>query len=133
MNEPAEIPPALVVVRRRVTPELVWAVPILAALIGVWLAVQAVRGRGPTVTISLRDGRGIVTGKTKVKYRDVDVGTVNNVGFGRDRSQVIVTAELSRDAGAWMVEDTRFWIVEPRVSSRSTSGRRPRCGASSKR
>ena len=108
--------------RWRSSPGLIWAVPIIAALVGLWLAFQAIRAHGPTVTVSFREAPGIVAGKTKIKYRDVDVGEVRAIGFARDRSRVIVTAELSRDAGPWMVEDTRFWLVEPRVTLGEVSG-----------
>ena len=69
-------PEAVVVPRSRLLPELIWAIPIVAALIGGWLAVRAIRAHGPTITISFRDAGGLVAGKTKIKYRDVEVGEV---------------------------------------------------------
>jgi paraquat-inducible protein B len=118
----SDIPEAVVARRSRLLPELVWAIPIVAALIGGWLAVKAIRSHGPTITITFRDAAGLAAGKTKIKYRDVDVGEVRSIGFSPDRVTVVVTAELMREAASWMVDDTRFWVVRPRIAASEISG-----------
>jgi len=115
-------PEAVVAPRSRFLPELIWAVPIVAALIGGWLAIKAIRARGPTITIRFRDAAGLVAGKTKLRYRDVDGGEVRGIGFSADRATVVVTAELMRAAARWMVDDTRFWVVRARVVAGEVSG-----------
>ena len=115
-------PEAVVVPRSRFFPELIWAIPIVAALIGGWLAVRAVRAHGPTITISFRDAAGLVAGKTKLKYRDVEVGEVRDIGFSPDRATVVITAELIREATPWLVEDTRFWVARARVAVGEVTG-----------
>ena len=62
--------------RSRWLPSLVWVIPLVAALIGVILVVKTVSSRGPTVTISFVSAEGLEPGKTKVKYKDVDIGSV---------------------------------------------------------
>ncbi|HEY7374220.1 MAG TPA: MlaD family protein, partial [Polyangia bacterium] len=76
MTDAPHLPEAVVVPRSRFRPEIIWAIPIVAILIGGWLAVRAIRARGPRITITFRDAGGLVAGKTKIKYRDVDVGEV---------------------------------------------------------
>jgi paraquat-inducible protein B len=122
MSDEPDIPEAVVAPRSRLLPELIWAVPIVALLIGGWLAVKAIRSRGPTITISFRDAAGVTAGKTKIKYRDVDVGQVRGIDFSPDRATVVITAELMRDAAPWLVEDTRFWVVRARVAAAEVSG-----------
>ncbi|HVZ88802.1 MAG TPA: MlaD family protein [Polyangia bacterium] len=122
MSDDPDLPEAVVVPRSRLRPELVWAVPIVALVIGGWLAVKAIRAHGPTVTISFRDAGGLVAGKTKIKYRDLDVGEVRDVGFSPDRATVVITAELKPEAAAWMVDDTQFWVVRARVAAAEVSG-----------
>jgi paraquat-inducible protein B len=117
-----DIPEAVISRRSRLLPELIWAIPIVAALIGGWLAVKAIRSHGPTITISFRDAGGLAAGKTKLKYREVDVGEVRSIGFSPDRATVVVTAELMREAASWMVDDTRFWVVRPRIAAGEISG-----------
>jgi paraquat-inducible protein B len=108
--------------KRGWTPQLVWLIPIVAALIGVWLVVKAVREKGPTITISFKTAEGLEAGKTKIKYKNVDVGEVKVVSLSKDRQGVIATAELVKDAESYLVEDTRFWIVRPRVAGGQVSG-----------
>ncbi len=121
-RDDSELPEAVVARPSRFLPELVWTIPLVAVLIAGWLGFQALHSRGPTITIQFRAARWLAVGKTKVKYREVDVGEVRAIGFSRDRRTVVVTARLNRDAAPWMVEDTRFWIVEPRVGAGEISG-----------
>ena len=78
---------------------LVWLIPLIAVLIGAWLAYRAFSQQGPTVTITFETGEGLVAGKTKVKYRDIDIGTVEEVKLAEDLTHVVVTAELTK--GSW--------------------------------
>lgn len=103
-------------------PQLVWLIPIVAALIGGWIAVRAILQQGPTVTISFRTAEGLEPGKTKVRYKDVDIGQVETIVIAKDRSHIIVTAEFSKEAEPFLVEDTRFWVVRPRIAGGQISG-----------
>ncbi|AOX99988.1 intermembrane transport protein PqiB [Jeongeupia sp. USM3] len=102
--------------------QLVWVIPIVAALIGGWLAVKAVLDRGPEITITFRSAEGIEAGKTKLKYKDVDIGLIKRVVLAPDRQSVIATAELAKDTDSMLVKDTRFWVVRPRVGAGGVSG-----------
>lgn len=101
---------------------IVWLVPLIAVLVGGWLAFKAIREQGPTITISFLSAEGLEAGKTKVKYKELDIGLVKKVELSSDRSHVIVTAEMSRGVSDLMVEDTRFWVVRPRVANSGVSG-----------
>ncbi|WP_244849924.1 intermembrane transport protein PqiB [Caballeronia sp. SL2Y3] len=122
MSTPDETPDAEVVPRRRWRIPWVWIVPAIAVAIGIWLAAQAVLAKGPTVTISFRTGEGLEAGKTKIKFKDVEIGLVKSVALSNDYSRVVATAELTRDASKMLVDDTRFWVVRPRVAGGSVSG-----------
>ena len=50
------------------------------------------------------------------------MGEVRSIGFSPDRATVVVTAELMREAATWMVDDTRFWVVRPRIAAGEVSG-----------
>ena len=73
---------------------IVWIIPLIAALIGGWLAYKTISEMGPTITITFNNGEGLEAGKTKIKYKAVDVGTVETVEISEDLSQVIVTATM---------------------------------------
>lgn len=108
------------VVRRR-GPSIVWVIPIVALLIGATIWWQTNANRGPEVTIFFEEGGGIEPGKTKVKYKGLEVGEVLEVGI-RDIDTVEVTAELGPGAWPFMTSETKFWIEKPRVGAGGISG-----------
>src|ERR1700712_1193063 len=112
----ADYPEAVAKPRSRWRVQLVWLVPLVAIAIGGWLAVQSFLEKGPTITISFATGDGLEAGKTKIKFKNVDIGTVKKVVLSSDDESVVATAELTRDASRLLVEDTRFWVVRPRIS-----------------
>lgn len=103
-------------------PSLVWLIPILAAVIGIALMVKVLVDRGPVITISFRTGEGLEAGKTKVKYKEVDIGEVQTITLSKDRSQVLVTVQLSKNAESFTAVDTHFWVVRPRLGASGISG-----------
>ena len=114
MNQP--------VVKERGGPSIVWLIPILTALIGVWLIVHTLADKGPLVTITFRTAEGIEVGKTRIKYKSLDIGLVEGVRFSSDFSRVEVRARLGKEAGHFLRRDTRFWVVRPTLSARGISG-----------
>lgn len=82
---------------------LIWLIPILAAAIGVSLMVQTWAQRGPEITITFRSGEGLEAGKTKVKYKEVEIGTVQSIALSEDRTHVLVTVRLTDPSigGTW--------------------------------
>lgn len=122
-QEPAETEtlPEAVVYRRRLL-SLIWLVPLVAALIGAWLIYKTVTETGPKVTISLRSAEGLQAGKTKIKFKDVEIGTVEEIRLSKDLSRVIVSARLVKSAEDYLREDTRFWVVRARVAATEVSG-----------
>ncbi|KND59073.1 Paraquat-inducible protein B [Candidatus Burkholderia verschuerenii] len=117
-----DFPDALPARRSRFGLSLIWLVPLIAVLIGGWLAAQAILQKGPTITISFKTGEGLEAGKTKIKYKDVEISTVKSVVLAPDHKRVIASAELSKDADNMLVDDTRFWVVRPRISGGTVSG-----------
>jgi paraquat-inducible protein B len=117
-----EFPAAVAVPRRRWSPSLVWLIPIVAAVIGGWLAVKGIMERGPVITIGFNTAEGLEAGKTRIKYKDVEIGLVKSIALAEDRKGVVVTAELTKQTEGFLVEDARFWVVRPRVAGGSVSG-----------
>ncbi|MBI0326282.1 PqiB family protein [Burkholderia plantarii] len=120
--ERPELPSAVVTRRTGWLPSLVWLVPLVAALIGVGLVVKSVLDRGPEITISFRSAEGLEPGKTQVKYKDVEIGTVKTIKLSKDLSHVLVNVQLKKEAEDFAVKGTRFWVVRPRVGVSGVSG-----------
>jgi paraquat-inducible protein B len=108
--------------RSRMRLSLVWFIPIVAAAVGVWVAVTRIMDEGPTITIVFHTAEGLEAGKTKVHYNGVDVGTVTAIRLSEDHQRVIITAQMMPRTEAFLGEDTRFWVVRPRISGANVTG-----------
>ena len=117
-----DLPRATVERRSRRRISVVWIIPILAAVVALGIAVQRILSEGPAVTIVFKAAQGLEAGKTLVKYKDVTIGTVTAVHLSADYSKVEVTAKIVKSAAGLMVEDTKFWVVQPRVTLTGVSG-----------
>ncbi len=117
-----DLPEAVAAPKRGWSPQLVWLIPILAVLVGGWLAVKAILERGPTATISFKTAEGLEAGKTKIKYKDVGIGEVTGIALTEDRSRIIVTAQFAKEAGNFLVDGTNFWVVRPQIGAGGISG-----------
>ncbi|MCP4340137.1 MAG: MCE family protein, partial [Desulfobulbaceae bacterium] len=76
---------------------IIWVVPVVALIIGGWLAYKAMSEKGPTLTVTFENAEGLVAGKTKFKYKDVEIGVVSTIDLLDDLSGVVVTAEMVKD------------------------------------
>ncbi len=123
MPDPLPPVPASTTVRKKQTRlSLVWVVPIVAALVGVWVAVTRVLAQGPKITIVFESAEGLEAGKTKIHYNGVTVGTLTTIQLSDDHERVIATAEMVPKTEDFLVEDTTFWVVRPRISGANVSG-----------
>jgi paraquat-inducible protein B len=100
----------------------VWIAPIGAAAIVIWLAIRGLEDRGPLITISFTEAEGLQPGETKIKHKDVELGTVEKVFLTRDMARVMVQARMHRSVTEHLNEGSRFWIVRPRVGIGGISG-----------
>ncbi len=118
-----EVPPAIARKPGPRTLQLVWIIPIVAALVGIGITIKAFLEHGPTITIHFLTAQGIEAGKTKIRNKAVDIGLVKSVKLSPDHKGVIVTAEMDRQSSkGFLVEDTRFWVVRPRIAGGEVSG-----------
>jgi paraquat-inducible protein B len=127
MAEPPELPPdelphAVADPPRRKRLPFVWILPALVIVVAGFVAVQQKLAEGPSIDIYFQGADGIEANKTKIRYKDVDIGDVTDIHVSKDRKKVVVTARIHRDAREYLVEDTRFWVVRPRFAGGSISG-----------
>ncbi|MCW8964069.1 MAG: MlaD family protein [Gammaproteobacteria bacterium] len=99
-----------------------WVIPLIALLIGGWLSITAYLDKGPLVTIIFKQASGVIANKTKVRMHDVDIGVVESVTLSEDFTQAVVKARLSKESEKLLVEGTKFWVEEPRVSATEIRG-----------
>lgn len=108
--------------RRRFGASLIWLVPVIAAAVGLSLAINSWLQAGPQITISFQSAEGLDTGKTSVKYKNVVIGKVGKIRLSNDRSHVTVNVALEKSAEGFATADTRFWVVRPRIGLGGISG-----------
>src|SRR6266851_6161435 len=116
------VPESRALPKKRTRFSLVWFIPIVAALVGAWVAVTRVLSEGPKITIIMKSAEGLEAGKTKIHYNGVDIGTVTTIELSKDHQHVILTAQMAPKTEAFLVEDTRLWVVRPRISGANVTG-----------
>ncbi len=121
-SPPGEVASPIVVPSTSWLPSLVWLVPLVAALIGIGLVVKTLSERGPTITISFKSAEGLEPGKTQVKYKEVEIGSVKAIKLSKNLTRVIAEVQLKKEAEDFANKDTHFWIVRPRIGTSGVSG-----------
>jgi paraquat-inducible protein B len=119
---PHDLPEARVVSRRGRAFPWFWIIPLLAVMIGLGVMIKSILDQGPTIHITWKNAEGIEVGKTHIKYKNVDIGVVNDVRIADNGKGVVVDADINHDAAKLLVTDTHFWVVRPRIAGGQISG-----------
>jgi len=77
----ANAPPAPLqaIARRPNRLSAIWSVPLLALAIAAWLVWDTISKEGPTIEVSFDSAEGLQTGKSPLKFKDIEFGTVKNL------------------------------------------------------
>ena len=92
-----------------------WLLPILAMLIALYLAYKSISNLGPEITIEFASANGLEAGRTKIRYRSLDIGTVREITLTPDFKKVIIHAQMKRMAEPLLKADSEFWVVKPQI------------------
>lgn len=101
---------------------MIWLIPIVAALVTGYLGWRTFSDRGPLITVSFGNADGLTAGQTPVRYKSVQVGTVESIHLTGDLRRVETRIRMDRMVGGHINEHSRFWVVRPRFSGASVSG-----------
>lgn len=101
---------------------MVWLIPLLALITGVWLLVGHIRNTGPEITLYIANADGIEVNNTVIKVLNVDVGRVTAIHLRPEGEGVALTARLTGEAKGMVRKDSQFWIVKPRVDQSGVTG-----------
>jgi len=108
-------------VRTRKGFSIVWLVPLVALAIGGWLAYKSFSEKGPLITIHFKTAEGLEADKTKVKYKDVEVGRVESIELEPGLGGVVVKARMTNDTKPYLTDKTRFYVVRARIAAGEVS------------
>ncbi|MCL5427400.1 MAG: intermembrane transport protein PqiB [Gammaproteobacteria bacterium] len=100
----------------------IWVVPIVAIAIGLWLVYDNYSSRGTLVTLTMESAEGIEAGSTLIRSRNVEIGRVQTVRLSDDLSHAVMTARIQPGVEDMLREDSRFWVVKPRIGREGISG-----------
>jgi len=117
-----ELPSAVPDARRRVRLPYVWILPIIVVIAGVFVAVREKLAEGTSIEITFHTADDLEPNKTKISYKAVEIGEVKEIHVSKDRKEVVVEARIHRNSTDYLVQDTRFWVVRPRVTGANISG-----------
>ncbi|WP_057830038.1 PqiB family protein [Colwellia sp. TT2012] len=101
---------------------IIWFVPFIALIFGIWLTVKVFAEQGTYITIEFDNGSGIVPNKTEVRYKGLITGLVKKVVPSPDLQHVIAEVEISKDFAEYLTKNTRFWLVSADISLQGVSG-----------
>ncbi len=119
-GNPEELPEVVVAKGRGVS--LVWLIPVIAVLVGGYMGWNAWENRGIDIVITYPDAEWLEEGKTKIKFRSVDVGMVEKIKVAEGGNGVELHCSIDPDAKPYLTESALFWIEHPRVGGGQISG-----------
>ncbi|MBC8177475.1 MAG: MCE family protein [Deltaproteobacteria bacterium] len=100
----------------------IWILPIVALLVAGWIAYKAIIDSGIEATIRFENAQGIEKGKTRVIYRGMPIGLVKDLSINKDFKSTEVSVEFVKQAREQLRKNTRFWMVEPKISLKGITG-----------
>lgn len=121
-SEPGDDDVAMARVKHLPRISKVWFIPIVAVLIGSWMVIQTRANLGPLITIYFETAEGIEINKTKIKLRDISIGTVVDLELNEEFDGIKITARLEKNTDKLLKVDSEFWVVKPRIGSGGISG-----------
>ncbi|GAB5447617.1 PqiB family protein [Gymnodinialimonas sp.] len=96
--------------------------PVLALAISVFVVVQSYRDQGPVIVVSLPSASGIEAGETPLRFRDVEVGRVEDLEFSEGFQAVEAHIRIDSEIAQFVDAEAEFWLVRPQVSARGVTG-----------
>jgi paraquat-inducible protein B len=102
----------------------IWVLPLIALLIGGWLAWRAYSDAGIQIELIFASGEGIQAGKTELMYKGMAVGKVTDISLDTSEKNrgVVAKLEVNQELEQYLRSGTRFWLVKPNVSLAGISG-----------
>jgi paraquat-inducible protein B len=125
MNSPADPEsgdPPRTASRRTVWPNVVWVIPVLAALIVGYLGIKAVLNRGEVVTVTFSKAAGAKPGETQVLYQGIQAGRLLKIVPNADGRRLDFQLRLVPAAKNGLNTNARFWLIgaNPNLSDLSS-------------
>jgi len=100
----------------------IWAIPVIALVVAVGAAWRNYSDQGPLIEVSFENAAGIKADETQLRYRDIAIGTVEEISFSQNLTQVVASIRVDKSLANYIDAESQFWIVRPEVTARGVSG-----------
>jgi paraquat-inducible protein B len=97
--------------RKTLLSGLIWALPLTAALIVVYLLIQWLAERGEVVTVTFDRAGGARAGETKVLYQGVEAGYLIKIVPDKDGRRLDFKLRLLPEAKPGLNTNARFYLI----------------------
>lgn len=103
---------------------LVWLIPIIALFIAGWALYKHFDERGVDIVVVFDSAEGFTEGKTKLRYKGIDIGTVTKISIGRNSLDKVELTINIKGEPKYLVprSGSRFWKVSPNITLDGISG-----------
>ncbi|MCZ4261981.1 MlaD family protein [Limimaricola sp. G21655-S1] len=101
---------------------IVWLVPVGALAVALGIGWKSWSDQGPLIEVLFEDAGGVLANETELRFRDVAVGVVEEVGFTAGLDQVRIAIRVDKDVAPYIDSGSDFWIVRPEVSTEGVTG-----------
>lgn len=91
-------------------PGWIWAVPLAAVGIVLWLTLRVLSSSGTTVTVVFDQAAGMNADSTNVEYRGLKVGSVTDVHLDDSGRHVIATLDIDDSVKHDLTTGTQFYL-----------------------
>src|SRR3954470_17524931 len=115
-------PPPQAITRRSHRLSAIWLIPSLAVAIAGWLVWDTLSKEGPTIEVTFDSAEGLQLGKSPLKFKDIEFGTVKSLRLSPDNTHVVVTIATNAQAPSLLTDGAVFWVVKPRFFAGNLSG-----------
>jgi paraquat-inducible protein B len=105
-------------------PGWIWAIPVAALIVVLWLGARALLAGGTRISIRFTDAHEMKKENTDVVLRGAQVGHVTGIKLTGDGTGVIVTVSIDQTAVKFLTTGTRFWLrgANPSLSNLASLG-----------
>ena len=110
------------IIRKKSSLSVVWLLPVIAAIIGAGMVFQQWQNRGVEIVIVFENANGLEEKKTKIKFRNVDIGILKSISFTEDGGSIEAKVKIEKGMQRFLHSDSQFWVVRPRIGSGGITG-----------
>ena len=109
-------------IRKKEINLIIWLIPLISLIVAGWLVFKYYSSLGPLITIKFKNSGGLEPKRSVVKFRDVEVGKVENVKILKNSEGVLVFVRMHKDMKPFLNDTTKFWIVKPQIGLEQVRG-----------